>query len=705
MSSASLAGARARAICSATLVCLALTACGGGGDAGPTPLPSSLSIQAPAIGEAGESLRFAQSAGSVEGLTYSWNFGDGSNSTEASPQHSYTKGGDYEVVLTVRNAANESRETRWLVTVNNKAHVRGLECSESGSAGWCWQQPLPTGNPVSQVLFVDASTGWRVGAQGEIFKTGDGGKTWGRQTSGVSSNLLQIYAIDAQRLMVIGEHGALLQSSDGGSNWSVTKIQGSNSPQLRIQHADVNKIVLSDGSYFLSSADGGRTWTSSQYLYNAAVGSDGAVYQLDYSQLNRSLDGGKSFASVLELGTGGGSSARMATLEDRRVVVTRLRSQYVDGKYRHSYQVWRSLDGGTQWGTTEASGLTGQDDYYAPELIALAMSADGLRITASHGGKLVRSLDGGVNWQPVNLPMLDPYGYYSPRAVGGRLLLMAGYSGSFLSADQGQTWQSVTAIGENYDMHSAQWQLLKSGGVQIQVNGKGYLSNDLGKTWVQAYTLPQESYEEFKRKRLSFVDARHGWMLNTMGQPLQTVDGGRTWTALPTLAPSFGVSLQMLDTSKGWLLDRGGNLATTSDGGKSWTKVSTTSLGIDSFNFESATLGWARGYNNHLLVTRDGGSSWALVSTPFPAQEATDRWQPLGDHWLRSRSELRRRRAHLDRGLHGLLIRVARSDAGRSANRPGLRGIRHASAQRRRRPDLAQDQPGHAIQLEWCEVR
>lgn len=63
--------------------------------------------------------------------------------------------------------------------------------------GWYWQNPLPHGNPIADVEFVDADFGWAVGgwnirtnywwwdpSSGQILHTRDGGHTWSVQYCG-----------------------------------------------------------------------------------------------------------------------------------------------------------------------------------------------------------------------------------------------------------------------------------------------------------------------------------------------------------------------------------------------------------------------------------------------------------------------------------------------------------------------------------------
>ena len=72
---------------------------------------------------------------------------------------------------------------------------------------------------LNAVSFVDASTGWAVGAGGAIFSTRDGGRTWSPQTSGVDSDLRDVKFLDRSEGWAVGGDGAVLHTNDGGQTW------------------------------------------------------------------------------------------------------------------------------------------------------------------------------------------------------------------------------------------------------------------------------------------------------------------------------------------------------------------------------------------------------------------------------------------------------------------------------------------------------
>jgi hypothetical protein len=187
-------------------------------------VPATVTVSAPKEGEVGNKLAFSNSASGVTGLSFAWNFGDGNSSTEANPQYTFTKGGEFEVVLTVRNAAGDSRVVRQGVSIANRKLVKDRECSGGAASGWCWMNPLPTGNAVRQVLFRTTTEAWSVGLNGEIFKTVDGGATWSRRASGVSVDLNRIVFSDAKHGWILGDDKTLLSTRDGGEAWTAKRL-------------------------------------------------------------------------------------------------------------------------------------------------------------------------------------------------------------------------------------------------------------------------------------------------------------------------------------------------------------------------------------------------------------------------------------------------------------------------------------------------
>ncbi|MDH3216238.1 MAG: hypothetical protein OEN01_08095 [Candidatus Krumholzibacteria bacterium] len=71
-------------------------------------------------------------------------------------------------------------------------------------SGWVWQNPLPQGNDLAAVSFVDAGTGVAVGAggtilrttDGTILRTTDGGKNWIEVASRTTDYLQRVFFAD-----------------------------------------------------------------------------------------------------------------------------------------------------------------------------------------------------------------------------------------------------------------------------------------------------------------------------------------------------------------------------------------------------------------------------------------------------------------------------------------------------------------------------
>ncbi|QDV09277.1 Ycf48-like protein [Planctomycetes bacterium Poly30] len=74
--------------------------------------------------------------------------------------------------------------------------------------------------------FADAEIGHRVGEQGAIDFTDDGGMSWTSQSSGVTTTLRQIDTLGPTVALAVGDHGVVILTSDGGATWTPVSPPG-----------------------------------------------------------------------------------------------------------------------------------------------------------------------------------------------------------------------------------------------------------------------------------------------------------------------------------------------------------------------------------------------------------------------------------------------------------------------------------------------
>lgn len=89
-----------------------------------------------------------------------------------------------------------------------------------GQGAWRQIWSGDKGRSPLDVDFIDANTGWIVGASGLILQTTDGGYSWVAQQSLKKENLESVSFSSKSVGYAIGQHGVILQTTDGGNNWN-----------------------------------------------------------------------------------------------------------------------------------------------------------------------------------------------------------------------------------------------------------------------------------------------------------------------------------------------------------------------------------------------------------------------------------------------------------------------------------------------------
>jgi photosystem II stability/assembly factor-like uncharacterized protein len=304
---------------------------------------------------------------------------------------------------------------------------------------------------LTAVTFVNADRGWAVGDRGVIWHTGDGGRTWKLQASGITCRLEAVQFLDAENGFAVGgwtqpytheTHGVALRTRDGGKTWQ-------NSPELTLpglkhmRFFDARQgLALGDGSDLypagvFHSEDGGRTWTP------VPKGETHGWVTGDFRDAKSGAMAGRGGT----LGILAGNEIRPSRTPNlgprylQRMLLSGPTSGWLVGD---GGLILTTSDGGFTW-TAPAGPLP---DFAQREIDFRALAVTGSHVWAAGapGTCVVHSGDGGQSWQALRteqtaplrgLWFIDEYRGWAVGALGTILH----------TRDGGQTWRVQRAGG------------------------------------------------------------------------------------------------------------------------------------------------------------------------------------------------------------------------------------------------------------------
>lgn len=190
---------------------------------------------------------------------------------------------------------SELKAQNWYLNESHQMHfvdrlhgwiIETLSIWRTEDGGTNWQKAFSPyeqktkGQPV-RAFFIDSHHVWVCGTDGEVYSTGDGGKTWLIQAiSGKNSDFRDVFFINEKTGWLVGYTGGqfnnlLYRTDDGGKTWK--------SIQTNIQQTHLTSL------YFLNEKDGwacGEPW------------SNGSKVDSGKGVLLHTTDGGQSWQSV-----------------------------------------------------------------------------------------------------------------------------------------------------------------------------------------------------------------------------------------------------------------------------------------------------------------------------------------------------------------------------------------------------------------------
>ncbi len=154
------------------------------------------------------------------------------------------------------------------------------------------------------ISYGDPDHAWVAGEFGIVAATSDGGLTWRQQMTSVESTLFGIRFSDPQHGIAVGLDSVILRTEDGGVTWTQVPSPVTGRSLFDVFLRGQQGWIVGDQGTVLKTADGGATWEveplpirfAANWLRalslspggrGLAVGSDGLVFRVDGTNLNR----------------------------------------------------------------------------------------------------------------------------------------------------------------------------------------------------------------------------------------------------------------------------------------------------------------------------------------------------------------------------------------------------------------------------------
>ncbi|GMU90167.1 MAG: hypothetical protein AMXMBFR49_23730 [Chlorobiota bacterium] len=179
--------------------------------------------------------------------------------------------------------------------------------------GLYWKK-LYTSIALEDHYMLNDQFGWIVLSNGSIYKTLDGGVTWGNQTSFTSNLLASVQFIDENYGFACGWGGNFLRTTNGGLLWNrsvVTGYDGADLNGLKFFDSQIGYMVGKQNfnSFVLKTADGGLTWTNitppnlNWMLYGNSfqVKGPSELYVMSSEGILKSNDAGASWQKIQQI--------------------------------------------------------------------------------------------------------------------------------------------------------------------------------------------------------------------------------------------------------------------------------------------------------------------------------------------------------------------------------------------------------------------
>lgn len=461
----------------------------------------------------------------------------------------------------------------------------GINLHISKDKGSTWEaveelQFLDQYEGVVDIHFLNSEIGFAVTSFGKIYKTLDGGDSWGLFYSNNSYYFNCLDAVNEENLF-IGSSNGILKTKNGGSSWELITLTDNSDVVSGIDFitADSGYVTTNNGytqqSNFFKTVNGGLSWEKVNQFEDS------------YNQAFNSFffKGNKAFLS-----------GRFGLITEINLI-------------NKDYKIFSGEN--TPW-------LRKADSNSKDDIIAVG-----------EDGQFMISTDKGNTFDIKKLPYDDLFFEYIEYYNDDTIMLVGGDKSSsmgivLLSTDGGDIWNEIYKLTNDNFRYA---DINENGAILAVGKDSLHYSDNFGKDWQKFEPLVLTGSQSLNSTK--FVNDST-WLVMSFGEDVhitRTTDYGQSWENVYTDDNGYRIihSIHFINDAIGYLCGNYSLLLKTVDAGKTWismNEISQTNI-YECVLFYDEQNGYiVAGYM--LYQTSNGGETWSLIEDSRFANETED---------------------------------------------------------------------------------
>ncbi len=463
------------------------------------------------------------------------------------------------------------------------------------NAQWFWQNPLPQGNFLSDILFVDSINGYAAGTFGTILKSTDGGNNWVNITTDIEDSFKKLTFASIQNGWAMNLYNSSLnRTTDAGITWeNIGEITNSYLNDFEMINDSIGYACGPDSKIF-KTTNGGLSWSLNETPFYIS-----GLYSIDFINQNVGFCGGSS--TYLLKTTDGGNNWVEYSLPigpfDSNINFLEFKNAtfgYIGGYEEDHGLILITTDGGNSW-LRRILGNSIYQLYFEDINKGWARTGDGI---------VYYTTDSGLNWNQLfdNCVVFNFFSENNSWAIKN-------LNNIFYSDNGWQTFET--------QIKSITHQLLED--ISINDSDKVFICGnqnilgtiDRGKSWNILYNNLNKYFSS-----LTIKDETEIWAVGNDGMITFSLDNGLNWNEVQ-LSSSWLEDICFINSSKGFAVGTkywSGRIFKTNDGGISWDSLSNTPQAeiFEKIIFSNDSIGWINS-NTGIYKSENSGENWTLI--------------------------------------------------------------------------------------------